>query len=56
LVGGVELGEVKFGGSVFVDVDGAKCHVARGGYTGEDGFEVGSHTFTRFKADGIGKC
>lgn len=40
-----DLNKVKFGSSVFADIktmDGqtVKCHVARGGYTGEDGFEV----------------
>jgi len=31
---------VKFGQGAHVDINGAKCHIARGGYTGEDGFEV----------------
>lgn len=35
-----DLAAVKFGQSVFADVDGVKCHIARGGYTGEDGFEA----------------
>lgn len=40
-----DLSQVKFGSSVFADIkttDGqvVKCHIARGGYTGEDGFEV----------------
>ncbi|KAL0252727.1 glycine cleavage system T protein [Cryptococcus tetragattii IND107] len=40
-----DLNQVKFGSSVFADIkttDGqvVKCHIARGGYTGEDGFEV----------------
>lgn len=38
----VDLTGVKFGQSVFADVNGVKCHIARGGYTGEDGFEVSS--------------
>ncbi|CAE6515929.1 unnamed protein product [Rhizoctonia solani] len=29
-----------FGRSAFVDITGVRCHVARGGYTGEDGFEA----------------
>ena len=45
-----DLNQVKFGSSVFADIktmDGqtVKCHVARGGYTGEDGFEVRSCPF-----------
>jgi aminomethyltransferase len=38
----VDLSTVKFGQSVFAAVGDkqVKCHVARGGYTGEDGFEV----------------
>lgn len=37
-----DLSGIKFGQSGFVDVGNGKvrCHVARGGYTGEDGFEV----------------
>ncbi|WVR05748.1 glycine cleavage system T protein [Kwoniella sp. DSM 27419] len=41
-----DLSEIKFGQSAFVELatgegqDKVKCHVARGGYTGEDGFEV----------------
>lgn len=35
-----DLTTLKFGKAAYVDVDGVKCHVARGGYTGEDGFEV----------------
>ncbi|WVW82107.1 glycine cleavage system T protein [Kwoniella bestiolae CBS 10118] len=38
--GGFDLDGVKFGQSAFVELDGVKCHVARGGYTGEDGFEI----------------
>ncbi|KAJ1307504.1 hypothetical protein OPQ81_001603 [Rhizoctonia solani] len=29
-----------FGRSAFIDIKGVRCHVARGGYTGEDGFEI----------------
>lgn len=40
LIKDVDLTEVKFGQSAFADVNGVRCHIARGGYTGEDGFEV----------------
>ena len=40
LVKDVDLTDVKFGQTTFVDVNGVRCHIARGGYTGEDGFEV----------------
>jgi aminomethyltransferase len=35
-----DLGRLTFGKSAFVSVGGVELHVARGGYTGEDGFEV----------------
>lgn len=35
-----DLSKIKFGESAFVSLFGDKYHVARGGYTGEDGFEV----------------
>ncbi|KAL7418431.1 Aminomethyltransferase, mitochondrial [Cryptotrichosporon argae] len=35
-----DLAEIKFGQSTWADVAGVPCHVARGGYTGEDGFEI----------------
>lgn len=37
-----DLSQLKFGRSVFANVgkDKVRCHIARGGYTGEDGFEV----------------
>lgn len=36
-----DLGKLVFGTSAFVDLEIAgKAHVARGGYTGEDGFEI----------------
>lgn len=38
-----DLSKLYFGRSAFMDVAGVKCHVARGGYTGEDGFEVREH-------------
>lgn len=36
----VDLADMAFGQSAWALIDGAKCHIARGGYTGEDGFEV----------------
>jgi aminomethyltransferase len=36
------LRELTFGKSAFVPIEGFNLHVARGGYTGEDGFEVGT--------------
>lgn len=35
-----DLSKIVFGTSAYLDIAGVKCHVARGGYTGEDGFEV----------------
>lgn len=35
-----DLKQLTFGKSAFVPVEGFHLHVARGGYTGEDGFEV----------------
>lgn len=35
-----DLRTLTFGHSAFVPVDGRRLHVARGGYTGEDGFEI----------------
>lgn len=37
-----DLTEVKFGQATYAKVAGVECHIARGGYTGEDGFEVRS--------------
>ncbi|RXK40516.1 glycine cleavage system T protein [Tremella mesenterica] len=39
---GTSLEGVNFGQSVYAEIgkDKIKCHVARGGYTGEDGFEI----------------
>ena len=37
---GYSLARLTFGKSAFIEIDGISCHVARGGYTGEDGFEV----------------
>lgn len=44
----IDLSTVKFGSSAFalVGKDKVKCHIARGGYTGEDGFEVGYITLS----------
>jgi aminomethyltransferase len=36
----LDLSTIKFGQSAHVNIDGVQCHIARGGYTGEDGFEV----------------
>ena len=43
LAGG-DLAGIRFGRSGLVELgkDRVRCHVARGGYTGEDGFEVGA--------------
>ncbi|KAG9011085.1 Aminomethyltransferase, mitochondrial [Tulasnella sp. JGI-2019a] len=35
-----DLTKLLFGQSMFAEVAGVKCHIARGGYTGEDGFEI----------------
>jgi aminomethyltransferase len=35
-----DLKVLTFGKSVVAKVAGAECHIARGGYTGEDGFEI----------------
>ncbi|WOO82300.1 putative aminomethyltransferase, mitochondrial [Vanrija pseudolonga] len=39
---GADLSALKFGGSLFAEIgkNKVRCHIARGGYTGEDGFEV----------------
>jgi aminomethyltransferase len=37
---GTNLKSLTFGKSVKAKVAGADCHIARGGYTGEDGFEI----------------
>ncbi|KIL60840.1 hypothetical protein M378DRAFT_130285 [Amanita muscaria Koide BX008] len=42
-----DLRELTFGKSAYVPIEGFNLHVARGGYTGEDGFEISippSHT------------
>ncbi|KAF8339899.1 uncharacterized protein EI90DRAFT_3144116 [Cantharellus anzutake] len=41
------LPSLVFGKSAYMKIAGVECHVARGGYTGEDGFEIsipGEHT------------
>jgi len=35
-----DLRALTFGRSAFVPLEGINVHLARGGYTGEDGFEV----------------
>ncbi|KAI0794750.1 glycine cleavage system T protein [Fomes fomentarius] len=35
-----DLRELRFGTCAFVPIEGFNLHVARGGYTGEDGFEI----------------
>lgn len=35
-----DLRQLTFGKSAFIPIEGFNLHVARGGYTGEDGFEV----------------
>lgn len=35
-----DVANFKFGDADYVNVAGVKCHIARGGYTGEDGFEI----------------
>ncbi|KAF8313700.1 glycine cleavage system T protein [Clavulina sp. PMI_390] len=35
-----DLSKLVFGTSAYMDIAGVNCHVARGGYTGEDGFEI----------------
>lgn len=44
------LKQLTFGKSAWLSVGGVKVHVARGGYTGEDGFEVGTYTCIGFLA------
>ncbi|CCO28904.1 aminomethyltransferase [Rhizoctonia solani AG-1 IB] len=39
-VSSFDFSSLLFGRSAFVDITGIRCHVARGGYTGEDGFEI----------------
>ena len=41
-----DLRELTFGRSAFVPIEGFNLHVARGGYTGEDGFEVRAYCST----------
>jgi aminomethyltransferase len=47
----LDLSTIKFGQGAHVDIDGARCHIARGGYTGEDGFEVRPSESCHLNAD-----
>ncbi|KAG8934890.1 Aminomethyltransferase, mitochondrial [Tulasnella sp. 418] len=38
-----DLKDLTFGKAAYLNIDGARCHVMRGGYTGEDGFEIAIH-------------
>ena len=40
-----DLKQLTFGTTAFVPIEGFNLHVARGGYTGEDGFEVSRSVF-----------
>jgi hypothetical protein len=44
-----DLRALTFGRSAFVPLEGLNVHVARGGYTGEDGFEVSLNPFSLFR-------
>lgn len=44
---GKSLADFPFMNGRFLDVAGVPCHVARSGYTGEDGFEVTNRTCKR---------
>ena len=44
-----DLRALTFGRSAFVPLEGLNVHVARGGYTGEDGFEVSLNPATPFR-------
>ena len=44
-----DLRSLTFGRSAFVPLEGFNLHVARGGYTGEDGFEVYPSPFRLFR-------
>lgn len=35
-----DLTKIHFGRTAYMDIGGVEVHVARSGYTGEDGFEV----------------
>ncbi|KAJ1643182.1 hypothetical protein J3B02_002171 [Coemansia erecta] len=39
-IASVDLSQMPFMTSKFIDIKGIPCHVARSGYTGEDGFEL----------------
>ncbi|WBW71245.1 glycine decarboxylase T subunit [Schizosaccharomyces osmophilus] len=40
LASSYDFSALKFGQSAYVDIKGIQCLVSRGGYTGEDGFEI----------------
>jgi glycine cleavage system aminomethyltransferase T len=44
-----DLRALTFGSSAFVPLEGINVHVARGGYTGEDGFEVCSNQYAALR-------
>jgi glycine cleavage system aminomethyltransferase T len=45
-----DLRALTFGRSAFVPLEGINVHIARGGYTGEDGFEVSLQPLALFWA------
>jgi aminomethyltransferase len=45
-----DLRALTFGRSAFVPLEGINVHIARGGYTGEDGFEVGFKPLDSFRS------
>jgi hypothetical protein len=45
-----DLRALTFGRSAFVPLEGINVHIARGGYTGEDGFEVGFEPLGSFRS------
>jgi glycine cleavage system aminomethyltransferase T len=44
-----DLRALTFGRSAFVPLEGLNVHVTRGGYTGEDGFEVSLNPIALFR-------
>ena len=46
-----DLQQLTFGTSAYVPIEGFNLHVARGGYTGEDGFEVRFSFYFAFLKD-----
>lgn len=51
-----DLRSLTFGRSAFVPLEGFNLHVARGGYTGEDGFEVSPSTARPYANTNIVFC